>query len=61
MAFDAVVKIGRTHLQDATPVRLGREFRGFAAQVAQAITRFTSSKVHLAELAHQTALPSWQG
>ena len=32
--FDAVVKIGRTHLQDATPVTLGQEFGGYAAQLA---------------------------
>jgi fumarate hydratase class II len=34
LAFDAVVKIGRTHLQDATPVTLGQEFGGYAAQLA---------------------------
>jgi fumarate hydratase class II len=34
--FAAVVKIGRTHLQDATPVTLGQEFSGYAAQVSQA-------------------------
>ena len=33
-AFDRVVKIGRTHLQDAVPIRLGQEFSGYAAQVA---------------------------
>jgi len=33
-AFDGVVKIGRTHLQDATPVTLGQEFGGYAAQLA---------------------------
>jgi fumarate hydratase class II len=32
--FDAIVKIGRTHLQDATPIRLGQEFSGYAAQAA---------------------------
>ncbi len=37
--FDAILKIGRTHLQDATPVRLGQEFGGYAAQVEQAIIR----------------------
>ena len=31
--FDTVVKIGRTHLQDATPIRLGQEFSGYARQV----------------------------
>jgi len=34
LAFDAVVKIGRTHLQDATPVTLGQEFGGYEAQLA---------------------------
>jgi fumarate hydratase class II len=33
LAFDAVVKIGRTHLQDAVPLRLGQEFGGYAAQL----------------------------
>ena len=33
-AFDGVVKIGRTHLQDATPITLGQEFGGYAAQLA---------------------------
>ena len=35
-AFDAIVKIGRTHLQDATPLTLGQEFSGYADQLAQA-------------------------
>jgi fumarate hydratase class II len=34
-AWDGVVKIGRTHLQDATPIRLGQEFSGYAAQMAR--------------------------
>ncbi len=34
-AFDPVVKIGRTHLQDAVPIRLGQEFSGYAARVAR--------------------------
>jgi fumarate hydratase class II len=38
-ALDAVIKIGRTHLQDAVPIRLGQEFSGFAAQVASGIRR----------------------
>src|SRR5438105_9697857 len=37
--FDSVVKIGRTHLQDATPVRLGQEFAGYARQVQLGIRR----------------------
>jgi len=35
--FDGIVKIGRTHLMDATPITLGQEFSGFAAQVAHGI------------------------
>jgi len=38
-AFDPIVKIGRTHLQDATPIRLGQEFSGYAAQVASSRKR----------------------
>ena len=37
--FDGIVKIGRTHLQDATPVRLGQEFSGYAAQADYAVER----------------------
>jgi len=49
--FDSIIKIGRTHLQDATPVRLGQEFSGYAAQAKYAQGR--------AELAIETldALP----
>src|SRR5262249_7239244 len=39
LAFDRVIKIGRTHLQDATPVRLGQEFSGYARQVELAMQR----------------------
>jgi fumarate hydratase class II len=49
--FDDVVKIGRTHLQDAVPVRLGQCFGGFAQQVRNAIVRVESVKPRLAELA----------
>jgi fumarate hydratase class II len=38
-AFARIVKIGRTHLQDATPMTLGQEFSGYAAQVKSGITR----------------------
>ncbi|HZV21099.1 MAG TPA: class II fumarate hydratase, partial [Hyphomicrobiales bacterium] len=38
-AFDGIIKIGRTHLQDATPVTLGQEFSGYAAQVRYGIDR----------------------
>jgi fumarate hydratase class II len=49
--FDDVVKSGRTHLMDATPVRLGQEFGGYAAQIAQAMTRIEGSMDELKELA----------
>ena len=49
--FDDVVKIGRTHLQDAVPVRLGQEFSGYASQIAHAIKRAESTRPNLAELA----------
>ncbi len=48
--FDGVVKIGRTHLQDATPIRLGQEFSGFASQIAHSITRLEHTEPHLSEL-----------
>jgi fumarate hydratase class II len=49
-AFDAVVKIGRTHLQDAVPIRLGQEFSGYAAQVEHAVRRLRLCGASLAEL-----------
>jgi len=49
-AFDPIVKIGRTHLQDATPIRLGQVFSGYARQVAQAIKRLESALEGLMEL-----------
>jgi fumarate hydratase class II len=48
--FDTVVKAGRTHLMDATPVTLGQEFRGYAAQVRLGIERLESALPRLAEL-----------
>ncbi len=50
-AFDPIVKIGRTHLQDAVPIRLGQEFSGYAAQVENGIRRLTGCADALAELA----------
>ena len=50
-AFDEVVKSGRTHLMDATPVRLGQEFGGYAAQVEKGIGRVRHGSGELAELA----------
>jgi fumarate hydratase class II len=42
-----VVKTGRTHLQDATPIRLGQEFRGYAGQVEEAIRRARAAQAEL--------------
>ncbi len=49
--FDDVVKIGRTHLQDAVPVRLGQEFSGYAQQVRNGLERLSAARPRLAELA----------
>lgn len=49
--FDRIVKIGRTHLQDATPIRLGQEFSGYASQIEHGIRRIENVKKHLSELA----------
>jgi fumarate hydratase class II len=49
--LDAVVKIGRTHLMDAVPIRLGQEFSGYAAQVEQAGRRLGTVAAELCELA----------
>ena len=48
--FDDVVKIGRTHLMDAVPVRLGQEFAGYAAQVDGALSALASAAERLGEL-----------
>ncbi len=48
--FDDVVKSGRTHLMDATPVTLGQEFSGYAAQVAKGIMRLEKVLPELEEL-----------
>ena len=50
-AFDHIVKIGRTHTQDATPLTLGQEFSGYAAQVASSIKRIEMTLPGLMELA----------
>jgi fumarate hydratase class II len=49
--FDRIVKIGRTHLQDATPVRLGQEFGGYARQMALGIQRVKQAQAALSEVA----------
>lgn len=48
--WDAIVKIGRTHLQDATPIRLGQEFAGYARQMRQAERRARMALETLFEL-----------
>jgi fumarate hydratase class II len=49
--FTDVIKIGRTHLQDAVPVTLGQEFSGFASQIRKGIKRLQNTLPHLEELA----------
>jgi fumarate hydratase class II len=50
-AFMDVVKIGRTHWMDATPLTLGQEFSGYVAQLDHGLKALTNSLDHLAELA----------
>lgn len=50
-AFDRIIKIGRTHLQDATPIRLGQEFSGYARQIHLGRARIQAALERLAELA----------
>jgi fumarate hydratase class II len=49
--FKDVIKIGRTHLQDAVPMTLGQEFSAFATQIKHSITRIKNTFYHLEELA----------
>ncbi len=49
--FDSILKIGRTHLQDATPIRLGQEFSGYAGQIEHAIGCLRKTEEFLDELA----------
>jgi fumarate hydratase class II len=50
-AFSGIVKIGRTHLQDATPLTLGQEFSGYVAQLEHGLKHVQASMAHLYELA----------
>jgi fumarate hydratase, class II len=50
-AFERIIKIGRTHLQDATPLTLGQEFSGYAHQVRYGIDRIRQTLPRLSELA----------
>lgn len=49
--FDTLVKIGRTHLQDATPLTLGQEFSAYVSQLDHGIAHATGSLTHMCELA----------
>jgi fumarate hydratase class II len=49
--FAEILKIGRTHLQDATPIRLGQEFSGYASQIEHGLGRLTTLADDLGELA----------
>ncbi len=50
-AFDGIVKIGRTHLQDATPLTLGQEFSGYVAQLDHGLLHVEAAMAHVCELA----------
>ncbi|MES2355652.1 MAG: class II fumarate hydratase [Pseudomonadota bacterium] len=50
-AFADIVKIGRTHLQDATPLTFGQEFSGYVAQLGYGLTHIKASLPHVCELA----------
>jgi len=50
-AFDGIIKSGRTHLMDATPIRLGQEFGGYASQIEHGIERVKATLPDLQELA----------
>ena len=49
-AFDDVIKMGRTQLQDAVPIRLGQEFRAYATAIRRDITRFEHAKEEMSSL-----------
>jgi len=49
-AFMPIIKTGRTHLMDATPIRLGQEFEGYAGQVDRALRRLTYARAELSEV-----------
>jgi fumarate hydratase class II len=48
--FHNIIKVGRTHLQDAVPIRLGQEFGGYASMIAHAIRRVEMLRLHISEL-----------
>jgi len=65
-AFDRIIKIGRTHLMDATPLTLGQEFSGYAAQIENGVERVRASLARLYPVAQGgtavgTGLNSFEG
>jgi len=50
-AFQSIIKIGRTHLQDATPITLGQEFSGYVSQLDHGMAHLEAALPHLCELA----------
>lgn len=50
-SFSSIIKIGRTHMQDATPVTLGQEFSGYVSQMKMGLSRINSAMDHLYMLA----------
>lgn len=49
--FDPIIKLGRTHLQDAVPIRLGQEFAGYARMIARGLERLSEARRVLEEVA----------
>jgi fumarate hydratase, class II len=58
-AFSQVVKIGRTHLMDATPVTLGQEFSGYVQLLDNALTQVDATLPHLSALAIGGTAVGW--
>lgn len=50
-AFESIIKIGRTHTQDATPLTLGQEFSGYVTQVAYGVARIEAALPRVLQLA----------
>ncbi len=50
LEFDGIIKVGRTHLTDAPPIRLGQEFSGYASMIEHGVKRVEAIRGHLCEL-----------